>query len=109
MSTTHSQTHVVSPKLLLGVFAVLLVLTGLTVGVTEIDLGPFNIWLALGVAVAKASLVALFFMHLRWDSLFNGIILIIALVFVAIFIGITVLDSREYQVNYAPPAVVVAP
>jgi cytochrome c oxidase subunit 4 len=51
----------------------------------------------------KASVVALYFMHLRWDSPFNAIVLIAALFFVTIFIGVAVLDSREYKVNYTKP------
>src|SRR4051794_30548662 len=93
-ANSHAQghVHVVPPKILLATFAALLVLTVLTVGVTLVDLGPLNIWIALGVAVAKAALVALYFMHLRWDAPFNGLILISALFFVAIMIGTTILD-----------------
>jgi cytochrome c oxidase subunit 4 len=100
---THA-THAVPLRLLVGVYAALLVLTVLTVAVTRVDLGPLNIWMALFIAVIKGGLVALYFMHLRWDSPFNGMILIAALLFVAIFIGIAVLDSREYQVNYEWPS-----
>ena len=95
--------HVVPPKLLLAVYGVLLVLTLITVKVTDFELGNFNVWVALTVALIKASVVALYFMHLRWDSPFNGIILIAALFFVTIFIGVAVLDSREYKVNYTKP------
>jgi cytochrome c oxidase subunit 4 len=95
--------HVVPPKLLLAVYAVLLVLTVITVKVTDFEMGNFNVWVALLVALIKASVVALYFMHLRWDSPFNGIILIAALFFVTIFIGVAVLDSREYKVNYTKP------
>jgi len=96
--------HAVSPRLLLTVFGALLVLTVITVAITWIDLGPYAVWAALGIAVFKATLVALYFMHLRWDSLFNSIILIGALVFVGIFIGATIGDSNEYKVMYEPPA-----
>ena len=95
--------HVVPPKLLLAVYGVLLVLTLITVKVTDIEMGDFNIWVALLVALIKASVVALYFMHLRWDSPFNAICLIAALFFVVIFIGVAVLDSREYKVNYTKP------
>ena len=95
--------HVVPPKLLLAVYGALLVLTLLTVAVTGVELGNFNIWAALFIALLKASVVALYFMHLRWDSPFNAIILIGALFFVCIFIGVAVLDSREYKVNYTAP------
>jgi len=95
--------HVVPPKLLLTVYGVLLLLTLITVKVTDVELGQFNIWVALLVALIKASVVALYFMHLRWDSPFNALVLIAALFFVCIFIGIAVLDTREYKVNYTPP------
>jgi cytochrome c oxidase subunit 4 len=81
-----------------------MLLTVLTVAATWVDLGAWNIWLALLIAVVKGSLVALYFMHLRWDSPFNAIVLMAALFFVALFVGSVVLDAREYQVNYNPPA-----
>ena len=95
--------HVVPPKVLLAVYGALLVLTLITVEVTNFELGNWNVWVALLVALVKAAVVALYFMHLRWDSPFNAICLIAALFFVCIFIGIAVLDSREYKVNYNPP------
>ena len=101
--------HVTSPMLLLGVYGALLAATVLTVGVTLVDLGDLNIWVALLIAVVKAALVAMYFMHLRWDSPFNGAILILSLVFVAVFIGFTIMDSHNYQQNYAPPAPGVIP
>ncbi len=97
--------HAVPMSILVGTLVVLLVLTFLTVAATWIDLGPLNVWLALGIAVLKAGVVALFFMHLYWDKLFNGIVLIASLFFVALFMGIAILDSREYQpVLAVPPA-----
>jgi cytochrome c oxidase subunit 4 len=101
--------HVTSPILLLSVYAVLVTLTIITVAVTLVDLGQFNIWVALAVAVLKAGLVAFYFMHLRWDSPFNGIVLIISLFFVSLFIGISILDSKEYQHNYTPPGTTIVP
>lgn len=50
------------------VFAALLALTLLTVGMAYVDLGPLNIVLALGIAICKALLVMLFFMHLRYST-----------------------------------------
>ncbi len=47
------------------VLVVLLALTALTIGVSYLDLGPFNAPIAMLIAAGKASLVALFFMHLR--------------------------------------------
>jgi cytochrome c oxidase subunit 4 len=101
--------HVTPPMLLLSVYAVLVFLTVLTVAITLVELGDFNVWAALAIAVLKAGLVVFYFMHLRWDSPFNGIVLMISLFFVALFIGISVLDSKEYQKNYIVPAGMTAP
>src|SRR3954466_14079551 len=101
--------HVVPPWLLLSVFGALLVLTFMTVAITHFDFGrTINVWVALGIAVAKAALVALFFMHLRWDSPFNGLVCMAAFFFVALFIGITVLDTKETYVNFTQPPVTAA-
>ena len=92
-----SAAHVVSFRVLLAVFITLLVLTYVTVAVRYINLGGLNIWIALGIATIKGSLVVLYFMHLRYDSPFNSIILVTAFVFMFLFLGITILDSIQYQ------------
>lgn len=100
----HSEIHVVPFKLLLGIGVALLVLTYLTVAATYIDLGyKVNLAVALAIAVVKAALVMLFFMHLRWDNPFNAMWAIGALLFIAIFIVATISDSSQYAANYAPP------
>jgi cytochrome c oxidase subunit 4 len=86
--------HVVPLWLLATVFGGLLALTGLTVAVAHVDLGNLNLYFALAIAVAKASLVVLFFMHLFWDRPFNAMIFIGCLLFVSLFIGIALTDSR---------------
>ncbi len=93
--TAETHIHIVPPRVLLAVFGALMVFTVLTVTVTYVDLGPGNILLALAIAVVKAALVAMYFMHLRWDSPFNGIILIIALAFVMLFVGLAILDTSQ--------------
>ena len=95
--------HAVPLRILLGVYVALLICTFLTVAVTKFEFGSFNVWVALGIAVIKAGLVALYFMHLRWDSPFNAIVLICAMFFVSLFLGIAILDAKEYQVNLLPP------
>jgi cytochrome c oxidase subunit 4 len=94
--------HVVPLRILVGTALALLVLTGVTVGVAGVDFAKFdmpelNIWVALGVAAVKASLVALFFMHLRWDRPFNGIVFVLSIAFVALFIGAAMTDSFSYH------------
>lgn len=85
--------HVVPVVVLVGVWAALLVLTCLTVAVAYVNLGQANLWVAVIIATIKASLVALYFMHLRYDHPFYGLILITALLFITLFIGLTLLDS----------------
>ena len=99
----HGIGHVSPIWMLLGVFALLIFFTVLTVAVTYVDLGPANIWIALGVAVVKGALVGLYFMHLRYDSPFNSLILVSAFLFLALFIGIALMDTGEYQQNIGPP------
>ena len=60
--------HIVPRQLYYRVFAVLMMLTLITVGVAFVDLGILNTIIALTIAVAKALLVILFFMHVRYSS-----------------------------------------
>lgn len=102
-SASHPEVgHVLPLWLLLGTFGALIALTVLTVLVAKIDIGPFNIWLALAIAAAKGTLVAAIFMHLFWDRPFNGIILVGSLLFVMLFLGIALMDTLEYQVEMIP-------
>lgn len=94
--------HVVPIRLTVGVGLFLLVMTVITVFTAKfVDLGGFNIWLALIIAFVKASAVCLYFMHLRWDSPFNGIVLIASFLFVILFIGLAITDTGEYQPEVA--------
>ena len=60
--------HIVSPAVYVGVFLALMVGTGLTVFAATVDLGLWNTPVALLIAVAKALLVVLFFMHVKYSS-----------------------------------------
>jgi len=103
-STSHSSSgeqqglaHIVPVPVLLAVFAALMVLTGATLAATWVDLGGWNLWIALGIATIKAALVALYFMHLRYDHPFNALIFVVALAFLALFLSLTLLDTLQYQ------------
>lgn len=119
MSLTHSQdipapiaddvgpdaphgVHAVPRRILLTVYGLLLLFTAITVAVSFLDLGDGNIWIALLIAFIKGSLVVMYFMHLRWDSPFNGVVILAALFFVALFIGLALLDSNSYQPQMKP-------
>ena len=91
--------HVSSWKTLVTVLSVLILLTLLTVGVAQIDLGRLNIVGAIGIACVKASVVALWFMHLRYDKRFNFWILICSVGFVAWMVGYILFDTSLYQHN----------
>jgi cytochrome c oxidase subunit 4 len=60
--------HIVSKKIYVVIFGALMALTVLTVYVATFDLGPFNAIVALSIAVFKAMLVVLYFMHVRYSS-----------------------------------------
>jgi cytochrome c oxidase subunit 4 len=61
--------HVVVPRrIYFTIFGILVVLTGVTVAVAMLDLGLLNPVAALSIAILKASLVVLFFMHMKYSS-----------------------------------------
>lgn len=89
--------HPLPIKLLVNIFGLLMFFTFLTVAATWVDLGNFNIWIAMGIALIKAVLVCLYFMHLRYDSPFYSVALVSALLFVSLFMGIVLVDSHQYD------------
>lgn len=74
------------------VFIALLGLTLLTVGVAFVDLGLVNTIIALAIAVAKALLVLLYFMHLRYSSGLTWIVLGAGMFWVILLLTITLSD-----------------
>ncbi|HEY3445851.1 MAG TPA: cytochrome C oxidase subunit IV family protein [Myxococcales bacterium] len=86
--------HVLPLKSYLGVWLALLGLTALTVGVSYLDFGSWNILVAIGVATLKAGLVAAVFMHLAYEKRkFNAVVFLLSLIFLAIMFGLTFLDT----------------
>lgn len=86
-------THVVPRKVYFSVFIALLILTVLTTEIAYVDLGPWNTVVALIIAVTKASLVAMFFMHLRWSVQFMRLVLVAAVFWLMIMITLTLSDT----------------
>ena len=84
--------HVLPVSLYLAVWGGLVVLTAITVVVAHYDFGQWNTVVAMVVATIKASLVALYFMHLRYDNKLYLIILLASLLFVSIFFTPTLID-----------------
>ncbi|MDE0960036.1 MAG: cytochrome C oxidase subunit IV family protein [Planctomycetota bacterium] len=89
--------HMTGPTLLLTILTMLLFLTWATVAVSYIDLGSMNVVVAMGVATIKATLVSLYFMHLRWDRPFNAVIFVGSLFLLGLFLGFALLDTGEYK------------
>jgi len=81
---------------------VLFFLTFITVAVTWINIpAPWNVVVAISIAVVKAAIVVAFFMNLWWDSRFNTILLIMSIVFFMLLVGITLLDTL-FRVDPVP-------
>ncbi|WP_428262867.1 cytochrome C oxidase subunit IV family protein [Haliangium sp.] len=91
--------HVVPVKILLGVFGALLVLTVVTVLVAGVDFGgkSINLGIAMAIAAVKASLVILYFMHIRYDKLFHSVLIGSGLLAAALFVAFALVDRGQYE------------
>ncbi len=111
----HGISHVASVKVLLGTGGSLLFLTVVTVLATKVDFGSsMNLALAMFIAVIKATLVILFFMHLKYDKIFHTVVFLSAILAAALFVGFTLMDSGQYQQTNiwnpdAPPPAPIGP
>jgi len=90
--STHEH-HILPLKIYLAVGFGLLVLTVITVAVSFADFGGFNLVVAMLIATIKATLVALYFMHLKYDNKLYLSIFVISLLFLAVFIVFTMFDT----------------
>jgi len=63
-----NEQHIVSPKVYFIIFLSLLLGTLLTIGASYLEMGPWNPVVAIAIAVVKATLVVLFFMHIKYSS-----------------------------------------
>ena len=84
--------HVVPRSVYFLVFGALMVLTATTTAVSFVDLGPWNTVVALGIAFLKATLVVLFFMHVKYSPRLTQITVAGGLLWLAILILITLSD-----------------
>ncbi len=85
----HSEHHIVPKRVYFLVFATLIAMTWVTAWVSTVDLGRLNIFVALSIAIFKASLVILFFMHVKYGTkltkmmVLAGIYWLLLLLFIA--------------------------
>ena len=97
-----SEHHIVSPKIYVTIFAVLMICTVLTVFAAEVDLNRYfsglNIIVALTIAVFKASLVVLFFMHGKYSPKRTQLVIIASVFWLAVMLFMTMSDyvSRSW-------------
>jgi cytochrome c oxidase subunit 4 len=93
--------HVPSIRLYWGVFAFLIVGTIVTVLAASVDLGPLNNIVMLAIACAKATLVILYFMHVRWSSHLTWVIVVSGFFWLLIMFTFTMSDymSRGWLIG----------
>lgn len=95
--------HIVSPKVYLGVFSALMICTFLTVVAAKADLNQYfsglNVIVALTIASLKASLVVLYFMHLRYSPKRTQLVIAASVFWLAIMLFMTMSDylSRPWS------------
>jgi cytochrome c oxidase subunit 4 len=96
VSEHHSEHHIVSPAIYFTIFAVLMICTVLTVVAAKIDLnqyfGGLNIIVALIIAVFKASLVVLFFMHGKYSPKRTQLVIIASIFWLGVMLFMTMSD-----------------
>jgi cytochrome c oxidase subunit 4 len=97
--------HIVSPKIYLGIFAALMILTATTVYAATVDLNEhfpgLNVIVALVIATCKAILVILFFMHAYYSSKRTKLIIFCGFFWLAIMLALTLSDygSRTWDLH----------
>jgi cytochrome c oxidase subunit 4 len=84
--------HVVSVRVYYTIFAALMALTALTVGAAYLDLGRLNVVVALAIAVTKAVLVILFFMHVRYATQLTRLIVASGFFWLAVLVLLSMSD-----------------
>ena len=88
----HSGHHVVPVRIYLVVFTLLMVFTAITVAVAFVDLGPLNNIVMLGIAVGKATIVVLYFMHVRYATKLTSLVAAGGVLWLLILFAFTMAD-----------------
>jgi cytochrome c oxidase subunit 4 len=84
--------HVLPKSIYYAIFGALMVLTAATVGVAFVNLGSFNFPVAIAIAITKATLVVLFFMHVKYSSRLTKMVVAIAIFVLLVMLGLTRTD-----------------
>lgn len=112
----HSE-HVVPVWLYLAIFATLFVLTIVTAAVAFVDLSlkgadghiivNFNPVVALTIAVFKATLVILFFMHVKYSARLTKVVVVAGIFWLLILLSLTMTDYLSRKLLTAPNATIL--
>ncbi len=92
MSEQEHSEHIVSPTTYLAIILTLLFLTGTTISAAFVNLGRFNIVVALVIATLKATLVVLFFMHAKYSPTRTKLIILAGIFWLALLLFMTLSD-----------------
>ncbi len=84
--------HIVPKSTYYAIFTALMVGTALTVAAAFVDLGPLNFLVAMAIAVTKASLVVIFFMHVKYGPRLVWLIVIASIFWLLIMLSVTLGD-----------------
>ncbi len=92
--------HIPKVRTLVIVWITLIILTGTTSAVSYVELGPWNVVVALAIAVTKASLVVWIFMGVRYTTTLTRLFVVAGLVWLSIMILITFSDYNSRNWTY---------
>src|SRR5215510_15714047 len=87
-----SHVHILPKRIYYTVFGILMLCTYLTVQIAFFDLGPLNTIAALGIAVFKATIVVLFFMHVKYSTRLTWLVVLGSLFWLFILLALTMSD-----------------
>jgi cytochrome c oxidase subunit 4 len=101
MASEEHRQHIISSGIYVGIWAILMVLTGVTVFASFIELHNWNIVVALTIATIKGTLVVLFFMHLFYSSKLTKVTVITAIFFLFLLLALSMTDylTRSWLTN----------
>jgi cytochrome c oxidase subunit 4 len=91
--------HILPKRIYYTIFGILMLCTYLTVQIAVFDLGPLNTIAALAIAVFKATLVILFFMHVKYSTRLTWAVVLGSIFWFGIMIALTMSDylTRAWQ------------
>ena len=97
--------HVSPIRTYVTIFGALMVLTLVTVLAAYVNLGAFNPVVAMAIAIFKATLVVLYFMHVKYSSRLTKLVVLTGIFFLVILLGETMMDYASRGFLPTPPSI----